>query len=468
MEFNRLLFIMVYLPIVIGLFVLCKKNAVRNGIMLLSSLVFYALGDFSHLWVLLLLIGITYLFGRLVETKRKLYPLYLCVVVGILCIFKYGTYLTEHFSAYFRSLDPFAILMPLGISFFTFTSISYVSDVYYGKIKAEKNLLPVAMYLSFFPTVISGPIMRYETIRDWYKKKEINADSIANGLRRFIIGLSQKVIFANQLNQVSTAILIDQSKTSFLLGAYGVIAFAIQEFYDFAGYSNMAIGIGQMIGVSIPENFDAPYFSESISEYWRRWHITLGAFFKDYVYIPLGGNRKGSFRKFINNMIVFVISGIWHGATFAFVLWGIINGIFVAVRSVAGGFYASVREKLHISEDARWFKTFRILRTDAIEFLLSAFVFKCVTREQRSVLFRALTLRGSRFSMFYTRQLGVLGYLPLLLVAIVFLFPQWRKLWKKLEKNSGVLGDIILLVLLAVCIVLIVSGSFSSFIYFNF
>ena len=468
MEFDRLFFIMVFLPLFIGGFYLLKNSTFRNPYLLIASLLFYALADLAHFPVLLLLIVISYAFGRIINRKKGLYALYLLLVIAALSFFKYGNYCGESLRQYLTTLSFTKIAMPLGISFYTFSSISYISDVYYGKMEAEKSIWKLAAYLSFFPIVISGPLTRYEVFRNYYEKKEIESSSFAEGMRTFILGLAQKVIFANQLALVTQKIFQSSTQLSFLLAAYGVIAFAIQEYYDFAGYSAMAIGLGKMVGIEIPENFNAPYFSHSISEYWRRWHMTLGRFFRDYLYIPLGGNRKGKLRTFLNTMAIFVISGLWHGNTWGFLLWGVINGLFVALNAVFKEKYAALRKALYIKEESKIYRAFQILRTDAIEFLLSALFFQCATIMERKKVLKALLFRGSPFQMFYTRSLGVLAFLPLLFLAALMLFPKWKEVYAKMKAEHPLVTDVFLLTLLLVSILLSVSGSYTSFIYFNF
>lgn len=464
MEFNSLFFILIFMPLFIGLMFFIKNNQTRNIIILISSIFFYSLGDFKHLLVLLLIFLITYLFSFRVKNNKKLYILYLIIIVSILSYFKYGSYLINNLKDYFKTLDFIKIIMPLGISFYTFTSISYVSDIYYEKYEYEKNPLNILTYLSFFPVVISGPLIRYDDFKKYLIQKNINIDNISNGFRRFIIGLAKKVIIANQLNIITTVIINNNVKMSFILALYGIIAFGIQMYYDFSGYSDMAIGVGKMIGFKINENFNDPYFSSSIREFWQRWHISLGTWLKDYIYIPLGGNRKGLFRKGLNTLIVFMISGLWHGTTLNYLLWGLINGLFIACSHWTSN-YKKIKELLKINEDSKIWKAFKIIRTSTIVFLLWAFVFKCTNNDEMINLFKALTFNGARFSLSYIKSLDVLYLFIYLLIGFIFLFPSIHKLFKKLNKN---IYDICLLCLLIISIFFIVSGSYSAFIYFNF
>ena len=479
MEFNSLFFILLFLPLFIGLMFFIKNNNVRNILLPLFSIIFYCLGDIKHIHILLIVFLITYLSALKVKNNRRLYVLYLILVVGILSYFKYGTYIIEAFKSYLKDLNFFKIVMPLGISFYTFTSISYVSDVFYEKYDAEKNPLKIFTFLSFFPVVISGPLIRCDSFKEYLKNKNISVDSIANGFRRFIIGLSKKVIIANQLNIISTTVINGDTKISFLLAWYALIAYGIQEFYDFSGYSDMAIGIGEMIGFVIPENFNDPYFSHSIAEYWRRWHMSLGKWFNDYVFMPVSTsaflrkiskkfkNKKvgRSFIKIISLLAVWLLTGIWHGSSANYVIWGLINGLIIICDSNFSDFYRKILAKLKINSDGKLWKAFQIIRTMLIIFLMKSLIFKCTNIVEITNLTKGLLGIGERFSMSYIKSLDILYLLFYLILSFIFLFPAVHSLFKIINKN---VYDILLLLLLVVSICFIVSGSYSAFIYFSF
>ena len=458
---------MIYLPLFTGLMFFIKNNGLRNIVLLLFSVIFYLLGDRQHFIILLLMAVVTYLFALKARKNRIVYIIYLITVLGILSYFKYGTYLFSSLSQYFNTLEWQKIVMPLGISFYTFLSISYVSDVYYDKYECEKDPLRIMMYLSFFPVVISGPLIRYDSFRTFIEHKEIDTDGIAEGLRRFIIGLSKKVIIANQLNVISSSIINDSTQISFPLAWLAIITYGIQEYYDFSGYSDMAIGIGRMIGFRIPENFDDPYFSHSIREYWRRWHMSLGSFIRDYIYIPLGGNRKGKKRKALNMFIALTLSGIWHGSTVPFVLWGIINGLLEAADAYFDS-YKAVKQKLRINDGSRFWKAFQIIRTAFIAIVLKTYAFKCSSLKQISSLFNASIGKGAPFSIFYIRNLDIMYALIFLVIGFVLLFPSIKKRLLSLNEKSPVLYDVILTGMALVSVVMTVCGSYSAFVYFQF
>ena len=467
MEFNSLFFIFIYLPVFIGLMYFIKNNRIRNYILLAASLLFYCFGDVRHAGILFLIILITYLSGLKVRKNRTVLIIYLIMVLGTLSYFKYGNYLFMSLSVFFKNHEWSAIIMPLGISFFTFLSISYVCDVYLEKYECERNPLNIVLFLSFFPVVISGPLIRYDRFKIFIDDKEITADGIAMGLRRFIIGLSKKVIIANQLNIITSTIINDSTKISLPLAWLVIIAYGIQEYYDFSGYSDMAIAIGQMIGFEIPENFNDPYFSHSIREYWRRWHMSLGAFIRDYIYIPLGGNRKGKRRKAINMIIALTLSGLWHGSTLPFILWGLINGVLEAGDAYFDG-YAAIKKKLHINDETRIWRAFQIIRTALIAMVLKVYAFKCSGYLQIGNLFRGSIGRGASFSMSYLRSLDIIHPLIVLGIGFILLFPYIKKKLLSLNEKLPYLYDLSLLGLAVFSVALIVSGSYSAFVYFQF
>ncbi len=467
MEFNSLFFLFVFLPVFTGLMYFCKKDSVRNIITLLFSVLFYAFGDRDHLLLLFLTCLIAYFSARNVRKNRTVYLLYLIVTVLILCLYKYGNYVRTAFSSYFADPDFGKILMPLGISFYTFTSIAYVTDVYRGKYEAEKDLFHLCLFLTFFPVVISGPILRYPAFRDQLSGRKIDTDSLAQGLRRFLTGLGKKVLIANQLSLVSNTLFSDTLQASFPLAVYALAAYALQLYYDFSGYSDMAIGIARMIGFTIPENFNDPYLSHSIEEFWRRWHISLSNWLRDYIYIPLGGNRKGLSRKCLNVLIVFLVSGLWHGSTWFFLIWGLYHGLLRVSSILFADLYRKVKTALHIDDTQKWYRAFQILRTDIL-IMISYIPFRSQTLLQAKILTKGILGRGFRFDAFYTRQLDVLYLLFYVLLGVLFLFPSVRKIFQKIEEKSPYVYDVLLLLLTALSVFYIVSGSYSAFIYFDF
>lgn len=481
MEFNSLFFIFIYLPLFIGLLYFIENNKIRNIIIIIFSVFFYFYGCQKYFILLLIITVLTYFFARVVKNNTKIYVLYLILIVGTLALFKYHETLANVFSQIAAGAVFSELIMPLGISFYTFTSISYVSDVYYDKYEYEKNYFRILSYLTFFPVVISGPLIRYDNYKAFLDNKEINADSISEGLRRFIIGLAKKMIIANTTATVVTKLFAVDVKLNFALAWYALIAYAIQSFFDFSGYSDMAIGIGQMIGYKMPENFDNPYFSHSISEYWRRWHMTLGAWFKDYVFYPLLGSKflQGFSKKFTNKkvgrniakafalLVVWLLTGMWHGATSNYILWGLFNGFFIILEVFFEKKYKSMKTFFHINEESKFWKAFQIIRTNFL-LMFKNLLAKCTSLGHIGYFIRSCIGLNGFVNIIYVRQLNVLYVLFYIAIALIFLFPFVHRTFIKFKEKYLLLYDFSLLFLMAISICFIVSGSYSSFLYFNF
>lgn len=335
MVFSSIIFIFVFLPIFLALYYIIPAKF-RNFLLFLGSLIFYSFGDPSYLFLILCSITVNFLFGRGMERfegremeRTLLLILSLCYNLGLLLFFKYTNFFIENVNAAllllnirwrFFTLD---LTLPLGISFYTFQITSYVIDVYLRKTKADTSFISLGAYLCMFPQLIAGPIVVYSDIRAALKERKISVYGFDSGLKTFIIGLGYKVIIANRIgtlwNEVCT---IGYESISTPLAWLGAFAYSMQLYFDFCGYSLMAVGLGEMLGFRMPANFRHPYMARSVTEFWRRWHITLGAWFREYVYIPLGGNRKGSVRTIFNLLIVWFLTGFWHGAAWNFILWG--------------------------------------------------------------------------------------------------------------------------------------------------
>ncbi|MCR5154127.1 MAG: MBOAT family protein [Lachnospiraceae bacterium] len=324
MVFSSILFLCIFLPITIVLYYTLPKQC-KNAVLLFSSLIFYAWGEPKYVLLMILSISANYLFGILMEKGRRKAVLVTAVVfnLGLLAFFKY----TDFFIININNLTGADILLlklalPIGISFYTFQTLSYVIDVYKGKVSPQRNIAAFGMYISFFPQLIAGPIVRYSDIEGSLKSRNESAENFFNGMMRFSCGLAKKVLLAN-----SIGLLFDEiysgGRADALTSFIGALAFTFQIYYDFSGYSDMAIGLGKMFSFTFPENFNHPYEAESITEFWRRWHISLGSWFREYVYIPLGGNRLGKGRQILNLLIVWALTGFWHGANWNFLIWGL-------------------------------------------------------------------------------------------------------------------------------------------------
>ena len=332
MTFSSLVFLCIFLPIVFCLHWIIPSIKVRNGLLVMASLVFYAFGEPVYVLLMIFSSFFNYLSAILIKKFSPKPMLFLSVVVniGILCVFKYtGMFLNTINQLTGLSLPVPEIALPIGISFFTFQALSYVIDVYRERVEVQKSFPKVLLYISFFPQLIAGPIVKYKDIAEEIEGRTLDQREMAEGFRRFIMGLGKKVLIANAMAVVVDNIFShDVSSMNILVAWTAAIAYIMQIYYDFSGYSDMAIGLGKMFGFHFRENFDHPYVSVNIKEFWRRWHISLSSWFKDYVYIPLGGNRKGAIRTGINKLIVFFLTGLWHGANWTFVVWGLFHGFF--------------------------------------------------------------------------------------------------------------------------------------------
>lgn len=333
MVFSSLVFLWIFLPIIIiGYYIVDKRY--KNIFLLLGSLIFYAWGEPIYIFLMLFSIIINWGIGLLIERfasyKQILLVADILLNIGILGYFKYFNFAVDTVNYIFRlNIETNAIKLPIGISFFTFQILSYMIDLYRGKYKAQKNIINLALYISFFPQLIAGPIVRYQDINEQLLCRSNTFEKTAEGIRRFIYGLGKKVIIANTVAECTDYIYgLEYMELTGVLAWAAAILYTLQIYYDFSGYSDMAIGLGKIFGFEFHENFNYPYLSCSIQEFWQRWHISLGEWFKEYLYIPLGGNRKGKARTYINLVIVFLATGLWHGASFNFILWGLFHGTF--------------------------------------------------------------------------------------------------------------------------------------------
>lgn len=340
MVFVSPIFIFAFLPLTLicyGVAEFTKKTWIKNITLLFFSLGFYAWGGVSYLFLLLLSIAVNYMFGRLLEGERHRKDILILSViynVGILFIFKYFNFFMSmvQAAADFMHIGFAAelpeIALPIGISFFTFQIMSYVFDVYQRRVEVQKNIFSLALYIMLFPQLIAGPIVRYIDVNKEIKKRHTDLDMVHDGLIRFMIGFTKKIFLANNMGHAADAIFCNVSEVNTPYAWLGAVCYALQIYMDFSAYSDMAIGLGKLFGFHFLENFNYPYLSASIKEFWRRWHISLSSWFRDYVYIPLGGNRNGIWNTYRNLLIIFVLTGFWHGASWTFVIWGLFHGFF--------------------------------------------------------------------------------------------------------------------------------------------
>ncbi|MBF0474382.1 MAG: MBOAT family protein [Deltaproteobacteria bacterium] len=339
MVFSSISFIFYFLPI---FFLLYFQGRFKNLVLLLASLVFYAWGEVEYSAILLFSITINYFFGLMIARGKFISPRLaltfgIMVNLSLLIYFKYANFIMNNLNMLLPDrigplhLDP--VRLPLGISFFTFHALSYLIDVYRHDAEVEKNPITLSAYITMFPQLVAGPIIRYQTIFREFRARTESLENFTRGIKFFVIGLGQKVLIANTLAVPADAIFNSSiDGLGWPLAWLGAICFTLQIYFDFLGYSNMAVGLGLMLGFHVPQNFNYPYISDSITEFWRRWHITLSRWFRDYLYIPLGGNRTGNLRTYLNLLIVFFLCGLWHGANWTFIAWGLYYGLFLIIE----------------------------------------------------------------------------------------------------------------------------------------
>lgn len=465
MLFSSISFLYYFLPLTLVLYFLTPKRG-KNAVLLLASLVFYGWGEPKYVLLMGLSILLGYGFGLLVEKyrERKAGKLFCALSVGVslsfLLCFKYADFLIGNFNALTGFELPFLRLaLPIGISFYTFQIISYTVDLYRGE-AAQRNLIHLAAYVAMFPQLIAGPIVRYRGIAGQLTQREHSLHGTALGIRRFVVGLGKKILIANQLGELCAAFRASQEKSVLFYWLYAV-AFALHIYFDFSGYSDMAIGLGRVFGFQFPENFDYPYISTSITQFWRRWHISLGTWFRDYVYIPLGGNRRGRGRQLVNILVVWMLTGFWHGAAWNFILWGLIFALLLTM------------EKLWLLK--RLEKSRILSRIYTLFFVMVSFVI--FNGESLGQAFRDLAgLVGaggiplvSAEALYCLRSFGVV-----LLTGVIAATPAVRILAEKIaERPAGgkllnLLEPAALAGLLLVMTAYLVDGSFNPFLYFRF
>ena len=467
MLFSSISFLYYFLPIVIILYFAVPRKF-KNIVLLLSSLVFYFWGEAAYTVIMLLMALSGYIHGLLIDKFRgsKLAKAMLIssIVIGIgtLGIFKYSDFFIENINQLFKSnIALLGVVLPIGISFYTFQILSYVIDVYRGNTKVQKNFIDFAMYVTLFPQLIAGPIVRYVTVAEELENRTHSFENVAYGINRFIIGLGKKVLIANVLGEFCEVYKATSEPSVLFVWLYA-IAYALHIYFDFSGYSDMAIGLGRIFGFHFLENFNYPYISKSITEFWRRWHMSLGTWFRDYVYIPLGGNRVSTIKWFRNILVVWALTGFWHGANWTFVIWGLYFAAFLILEKV---FLNKVFEKIP-SIFSRLY-VFVLL-------LISWIIFDANSMElafdRMSAMFgmNNLPLITSQ-TLYYARS-----YLGVFIIAIIGATPLVKSLVAKLKssekinKGVNILEPVVQVVLLTVITAYLIDGSFNPFLYFRF
>lgn len=483
MLFTSPIFLYLFLPILLGCYVICPRR-LKNGLLLVASLIFYTWGELHYAWVFLLSMAMNYFFGLMISYYRNSRTLH--ILLGFACIsnlallayFKYFNFLIENavtlachlgFCHYAPKLDP--IHLPIGISFFTFHALSYLIDVARGTSPVQKKPWDLALYLALFPQLIAGPIIRYHDIADQITNRRMTLENAYQGTRRFLFGLAKKLLIANPLGLVADSIFsIPGDELTQPLAWLGIICYTLQLYFDFSAYSCMAIGLGRIFGFHFLENFNYPYVARSVQDFWRRWHISLSRWFRDYLYIPLGGNRKGAVHTYINLYIVFFLCGLWHGASWNFVIWGMFHGTFLCIERAG---LEKILEKTwrpvaHIYTILQVMIAWVFFRTDSLPHALQ--------------FIKAMAGLGANSSPHYSASYYFNPELMIILpIAILFSLPLWPKVERILDQAHSdqasakmksffltLAGAAWSSIIFAWCVLAVNANSYNPFIYFRF
>lgn len=478
MVFSSLFFVFLFLPLNLIIYYFAKTVKARNIVMLIFSLIFYAWGEPVYVLLLLFMTFADWLLSIYIEKQKphsalaKLGVFLMAVInLGLLAVFKYGSFVLENIGYIVgKDFGDFSIILPIGISFYTFQLMSYVVDVYRRDVPAQRNFATLLLYVSLFHQCIAGPIVRYKDVCAELTERKATSQDIADGIWRFCFGLAKKAVLANTCGAIADTLLatgdnVALENLSVVALWVGILAYALQIYLDFSAYSDMAIGMGRMIGIHYLENFDYPYISRSVTEFWRRWHISLGSFFRDYVYIPLGGNRKGKLRTYINLFVVWFLTGLWHGASWNFVLWGLYFFVFITLEKM---FLSKALSKDRIVS--------HIYLVLVVYFGWILFKFED-TASIFAVLKGMFGLNGNSVTDFETNTL-VMSNIFIILFCMLISTPIVKKIGtlvrytymdKKAVSVIYSVGRILIpLLLLAVSVISLVGDSYNPFLYFQF
>ena len=461
MLFSSNVFLFAFLPSILLIYYICPRK-LRNPVLLLWSLVFYGWGEPVYLFLMVFTILLNYFFGawvhiRLSNNRSAKLILGIGVALNLLMLgfFKYAGFFVTQLKAilpFMSNVHAPEISLPIGISFYVFQSMSYIIDVYRHDAPVQRNVLTFGTYVTLFPQLIAGPIVRYADVALQMDNRRENVSQFSSGVQRFIIGMAKKVLLANPMGSLWNLLQVQQGTAAAWVG---IVAYALQIYFDFSGYSDMAIGLGRMFGFEFLENFNYPYISKTITEFWRRWHISLSTWFKEYVYIPLGGNRKGPYRQIINLLVVWGLTGFWHGASWNFLLWGLYYALLLII------------EKLFLMKILKKLPAFvgHIYSIVLVLFGWALFFFEDMTKLGRFFvqLFKPAAISAQCGNI-------ILGYLPILAISIIAATP----IAKKLGERSGSKPVVrycklaVVALLMVLCVAALVSQSYNPFIYFRF
>ena len=467
MLFSSLTFLFAFLPITLILYFLAKDKY-KNYILLVASLVFYAWGEPKYVLLMIASIIFNYFIARLIDKKRKNKKLSrallwtaVIVNIGALFIFKYLDFAIYNLNLAFNfNLGQTNLALPIGISFYTFQILSYVIDVYRKKVKLQKNIFTLGTYIALFPQLIAGPIVRYSDVEKQLQKRTHSLDKFCDGFRRFIVGFAKKVLIANNVAIIADTVFNEPSAQA--LGPVAIIiallAYTLQIYYDFSGYSDMAIGLGKIFGFDFDENFNYPYSARSITDFWRRWHISLTTWFRDYVYIPLGGNRCSKIKWVRNFAIVWLLTGLWHGASWNFVLWGV---FYMVILLCEKQFLGKWLEKL--PKFLAWILMFAVVNFGWLLFRVNSL------GDLGHVVNTFFHPEGSTAD-FLAHNFSIIPYVNFMIIGLIFMFPVGKrfKKWLLKFKFGRLVLDLILILLFVLGICALVNSSYNPFIYFRF
>ena len=465
MLFTSISFLYYFLPVLILIYFITPKKY-KNIILLIASLLFYFYGEPKYVLLMIIEIIIAYIGAILIDKyknqSKNILIITLFIHVFLLIIFKYTDFIIQTINDISNAnIKLLNIALPIGISFYTFQIISYIIDVYNGKVKVQRNIIKLATYVSLFPQLVAGPIVRYQTVEKELDNRVHSFNNFAYGIRRFSVGLAKKVLIANALGELCSKAPATSEETVVLFWIFG-ISYMLQLYFDFSAYSDMAIGLGRIFGFHFPENFNYPYISKSITEFWRRWHISLSTWFKDYVYIPLGGNRNGKYKQIRNILIVWLLTGIWHGANWTFLIWGLLFGIILII------------EKLWLNKFMEKLPSF-IRRIYVLFIVMILFIiFNSDNMQVALTSIKGLFgMNGEVFINNYTLHY-LKSYSLVLIIALLGSTPLIKILIDKLRKNKylnniiNILEPILIVMILVVVTSYLIDNSYNPFLYFRF
>ncbi len=466
MLFSSMTFLFIFLPLVIFVYFIAD-NRIKNYVLLVASLIFYSWGEPKYIILMILSIIVNYLLALMIDKfkKKKLKKIILIVSIvfniGLLFTFKYFDFFARNVNNFFDLKIPFLNLtLPIGISFYTFQILSYVVDVYKGDIKVQKNIFILGTYIALFPQLIAGPIVRYSTIEKQLVKREHSFSKVCDGLRRFLVGFIKKVLIANNVALIADTIFNSNNIANYGAGILliALLSYTIQIYYDFSGYSDMAIGLGKIFGFDFLENFNYPYSSLSITDFWRRWHISLSSWFRDYVYIPLGGNRCSKIKWIFNILVVWLLTGFWHGASWNFIIWGFYYAVILLIEKL---FLHKILDKL--PKVIRFIYMFILVNIGWLIFRVENL------KKLHIVIKNIFSFKASNYVSFLLEYHSLINNIIFLILGLIFMFPI-VKVFKKFENNKiyGIIRDIVLIGLFLISLCSLINNSYNPFIYFRF